>query len=64
VLAVEDLGSDDIVKRAFAWCPKELKDLMTVEALQKQLASLSQVSFNTGGDMRACEVILDSATLH
>ena len=60
---MEDLGSDDIVKRAFAWCPKELKDLMTVDALQKQLASLSQVSFNTGGTC-ACEVILDSATLH
>jgi hypothetical protein len=58
---VEDLGSDDIVKRALAWCPKELKDKMTVEALQKQLDSLSQVlSWGTC----ACVVILDSARLH
>ena len=49
---MEDLGSDDIVKRALAWCPKELKDKMTVEALQKQLDSLSQVSFNMGGHAR------------
>ena len=63
VLAVEDLERDDIVKRALAWCPKELKDSMTAEALQKHLvlASLSQVLFITG-DMCVCGTTLFSYT--
>ena len=63
VLAVADLGSDEFIKRALAWCPKELKDKMTVEVFQKRLASLSQVCFNRGGPC-ACAAILDLATLN